>query len=254
MRILHQHVTFDDQFVALGKERLNAGTFVYKFATLAERILSISLVNKFQLYFESFLALILFLPFPVISGLIRRFIYSDAGLLGYYLRSLLFRQNCGFVGVNVLIAPNVRVKYLSEIKLNSFAYLDQGATIMCPATIGRYCHIAFGVFVSGGGSLEVEDFASIGMKSIVLTSTDTAANGFRATGPMVKASERKVVRKKTILRKDSFTGPFALIFPGVTMSEGSVVTGGSVLRRNTKEWTVYHGNPASAISTRQRVV
>ena len=254
MRLFHQNVAFDAQFLSLGKERIKLDTLAFKLASVAERVLRIKSVNRLQLILESVIGLFLFLPIPLFSGLIWRFIYSDTGLMGYYLRSLLFRQNCAFVGVNVLIGANVTVKHLSELKINSFAYLDQGVTIMCPTTIGRHCHIAVKVFVSGGGCLKVEDYASMGMKSIVLTATETAGKGFRVTGPMARAEERNVIRRKTLLRKDAFTGPFVLIFPGITMVEGSVVTRGSVLRRNTRDWTVYHGNPASAISSRQKVV
>ena len=254
MRIIHQNLTFDARFVALVKERFKAGTFLYSLMTFFEGLLKNKFISAIQLISESFIALILFLPVPFLSTFIKSFAIGCKGVFGYYLRSLLFRQKCAFVGANVLISRGVEIRNLAQMEIGNFAYLDQGVTIMCPASIGQHCHIAFGVFVSGGGSLKVEDYASIGMRSIVLTSTDTAGRGFRATGPMVPAAERKVIRKETIFRRDSFTGPLALIFPGVVMAEGSVLSGGSVMRRNAREWTVYHGNPARAISIRKEVL
>tara|TARA_B110000211_G_C14020633_1_gene527500 strand:+ start:884 stop:1324 length:441 start_codon:yes stop_codon:yes gene_type:complete len=145
------------------------------------------------------------------------------------------------------------VSKMSDLRLDDFAYLDRDVIIMCKASVGKRCHLAVGCFVSGGGELVIEDYASLGMKSVVLTSSDSAAKGYRASGPMVPMLDRRVISRKNIFRKDSFTGPLTLIFPGVVMNVGSVLAAGSVLRRTTKEWGVYLGNPAKRVSWRDKI-
>ena len=253
MRILHNKVSFDSEIIELIKEKLNANMLSYKFISLILFFTRIKLLMHFIRLCESIIAFVLYLPVPIISSIIFSFINRLSGPLGYYLRSLYFRQKARYVGSNVLIGQNVYVSNLSQLSLDDFSFLDKDVNIMCKASVGKRCHIAFGCFVSGGGELVVEDYASLGMKSVVLTSSDSPTKGFRGSGPMAPISERRVISRKNIFRKDSFTGPLTLVFPGAEMKEGSVLAGGSVLRRSTKEWGVYNGNPAKRISWRVKL-
>ena len=253
MRLLHHTVSFDGKIIELILERCDETTFVYKLMSLllpATRI--IGLLNFLRII-ESIVALVVYLPVPIISSLIVRYVARLSGPIGYYLRSLYFRQKAHYIGTNVIIGENVVVSHISELSLDDFAYLDRGVNIMCKASVGKRCHLAVGCFISGGGELIVEDYASLGMRSVVLTSTDSPTKGHRGSGPMAPLSERRVVSRKTIFRKDAFTGPLTLVFPGAEMKAGSVLAGGSVLRRSTKEWGVYLGNPAKQVSWRDPV-
>ena len=254
MRLLHHTVSFDGAIIELILERFDEDKVVYKLMSLllpATR--STALLNCLRII-ESIIALILYLPIPIISSLLIRYVNRLSGPLGYYLRSLYFRQKARYIGSNVLIGQNVVVSHISELSLDDFAYLDRDVNIMCKASVGKRCHLAVGCFISGGGELIVEDYASLGMRSVVLTSTDSPAKGHRGSGPMAPISERRVVLGKTIFRKDAFTGPLTLVFPGAIMKAGSVLAGGSVLRRSTKEWGVYLGNPAKQVSWRDSVI
>ena len=254
MRLLHHTVSFDGAIIELFLERFDEDKVFFKLMSLllpATR--STALLNCLRII-ESIIALILYLPIPIISSLLIRYVNRLSGPLGYYLRSLYFRQKARYIGSNVLIGQNVVVSHISELSLDDFAYLDRDVNIMCKASVGKRCHLAVGCFISGGGELIVEDYASLGMRSVVLTSTDSPAKGHRGSGPMAPISERRVVLGKTIFRKDAFTGPLTLVFPGAIMKAGSVLAGGSVLRRSTKEWGVYLGNPAKQVSWRESVI
>ena len=253
MRLLHNTVSFDDKIIELIQERFDETKVTYKFISLILFVSRIRGLICFIRLTESIIALILYLPIPIISSLILRFINRLSGPLGYYLRSLYFRQKAHYIGSNVLIGQNVLVSNLSKLSLDDLSYLDRDVSIMCKASVGKRCHIAFGCFISGGGELILEDYASLGMRSVVLTSSDSPVKGYRGSGPMAPISERRVISGKTIFRKDTFTGPLTLVFPGAEMKAGSVLTGGSVLRRNTKEWGVYLGNPARRISWRDKI-
>ena len=254
MRLIHQNCSYDADFISLLRERVHESSYKNKILKFLERALRNSMILLMMLIAESLLALMVFVPLPIYRSFVIRWVQGHDGAIGYYLRSLLFRQKARYVGRNVLIGVNVKIGCFPELNIGDFAYLDRGVAIMCPATLGAHCHLATEVFVSGGGSLELEDYASIGMRSIVLTSTDSPRKGFRASGPMVPIAQRLVVKGETVLRRDAFTGPFTLLFPGAVMKEGSVLSGGSVLRRGTKAWGVYHGNPAVMISKRDPII
>ena len=52
------------------------------------------------------------------------------------------------------------------------------------------------------------------------------------------------------IQKDVFIGAKAIILPGLTISEGSVIGAGSVLTKDTEPWGIYAGNPAKYIKRR----
>lgn len=253
MRLVHQTVSFDHGIIQLLLERVNSSGVAYRVLSLLGFLIQVRLIQNLVRLIESILGLLIFFPVPVISSIIVRYIKRLPGALGYYLRALYFRQRAKFVGRNVLVGENVTVKDFRSLSLGDFAYLDRDVIIMSKATIGKGCHIAVGCFVSGGGELVVEDFASLGMRSVILTASDSPTRGYRGSGPTVPLVERNVVTAKTVFKRDAFTGPLTLVFPGAVMNEGSVLSAGSVLRRTTKEWGVYLGNPAKRVSWRRPV-
>ncbi len=62
----------------------------------------------------------------------------------------------------------------------------------------------------------------------------------------------------TYIKKPIRTEPYtwicarAIVLPGVTCGEGSVLGAGSVTSRNMDAWTVYAGNPAKSVKTRTK--
>jgi len=64
----------------------------------------------------------------------------------------------------------------------------------------------------------------------------------------------------TYIKKPIRTEPYtwicarAIVLPGVTCGEGSVLGAGSVTSRNMEPWTVYAGNPAKALKARSKSI
>jgi putative colanic acid biosynthesis acetyltransferase WcaF len=62
----------------------------------------------------------------------------------------------------------------------------------------------------------------------------------------------------TYLKRPITTGPYtwicarSIVLPGVRCGEGSVLGAGAVATRDLEPWTVYGGNPARAVKSRDR--
>jgi galactoside O-acetyltransferase len=63
---------------------------------------------------------------------------------------------------------------------------------------------------------------------------------------------RKILRARVELGRHVIVGANSIIFPGVTMGEGSSVGSCSMVTKSTDPWTVYFGVPAKKIKPRKR--
>lgn len=66
--------------------------------------------------------------------------------------------------------------------------------------------------------------------------------------PEYKAETKKAVR----IGRHCIVGTNSLIFPGVSLAEGTSVGAMSVVTESTEAWSIYAGNHAKKIKTRKR--
>lgn len=72
------------------------------------------------------------------------------------------KEDLKFCGKNVIIGKTVRIRKPSEVSIGDNTIIDDFTYISCGLTIGKNCHIASNVSISGGdGYLEIGDFSTI---------------------------------------------------------------------------------------------
>jgi len=120
-------------------------------------------------------------------------------------------------------------------------------------TLGRRVHIAENAVVFGGGEFKMEDYSCLGYSSIVMTATDTPLNGFKASGPMIPSGLRNVVLAEVVVKMDAFVGPICVIYPGIEIGNGAVVTAAASSQKASGEWAIVSGKPARIKAEREHV-
>lgn len=83
----------------------------------------------------------------------------------------------------------------------------------------------------------------------IYTSSDDYS-GRAMIGPMVPADLRKCKTAAIELGPHTAIGGGAMIMPGCHVREGTVVGALSLLTHPTQPWSIYHGNPAKRIRSR----
>lgn len=206
---------------------------------------------------EWFFSFILNLPIPIYNSIVYFWITNSRGLPhmgGNYLRALYYRRKLGSMAPNVMIDQNVFFANPKTVELDSFSFLDKGVIVMSQKTkIGRRVHIAPGVFISGGGNFEAEDYSCVAVHSNIITSTEVLKDGARCSGPMVRPEQRNLLRGSVIIRKDAFVGANVTILPNVVIGEGSVAGAGTVISKSTEPWEIYVGERVKIIGKRDKV-
>jgi acetyltransferase-like isoleucine patch superfamily enzyme len=158
------------------------------------------------------------------------------------------------VGENVHVSRNVEIRRPNSVSIGSNVAIDSGFYLTTAAELGSYIHIGPYVTCIGGADalLRMENFTTIASGSRLIVKGDQHL-GHGLVGPPglipQEFSDLKIGGQIT-MEKFSSVGTNAVIFPGVTISEGSVIGAGSIVTKDTEPWTIYLGGPARAIKKR----
>ena len=123
--------------------------------------------------------------------------------------------------------------------------VDETTTLFIPfhTNFGQFINIGRNVFINHGcsfldlGGITIEDDVLIGPNVQLITENHP-----------IKPSERKALDLKAILiKKNAWIGAGAIILPGVTVGENSVVAAGAVVTKDVPANTVVAGVPAKII-------
>ena len=158
------------------------------------------------------------------------------------------------VGDDVFISANVEIRRPSLISMGGHISIDSGFYITTKAEMGSYIHIGPFVAVIGGirGVLKLEGFNNIVAGTKIICVSDTFSGNALVTTPGIPEKFVEVISGPVIFKQFSASGANAIIMPGVTLGEGSVVGAGSLVTKDTEPWTIYIGVPARPIKIRPR--
>lgn len=125
--------------------------------------------------------------------------------------------------------------------------VDETTTVFTPfrTNFGRFITIGKNVFINHGcsfldlGGITIEDDVLIGPNVQLITENHS-----------IHPAERNNLELKSILiRKNVWIGAGAIILPGVTVGENSVVAAGAVVTKDVPANTVVAGVPAKTVKT-----
>src|SRR3989344_1134725 len=110
------------------------------------------------------------------------------------------------------------------------------------------------VFISASVEIRRPQLVSLGsnvdIDSGFYLTTQAELGDYIHIGPYVAV----IGGKPGLLKMGNFTnvGAGAIILPGVTLRDGSVVGAGAVVTKDTEPWTIYAGSPARPVKKRPK--
>lgn len=133
----------------------------------------------------------------------------------YGLKRLLLRCYGASIGKNVVVKPCVNIKYPWHLSVGDYSWIGEGVWIdnLADVTIGSHVCLSQGAMLLCGNHDYTKNSFDLKIGSIVL-------------------------------QDGAWVGAKAVVCPGVTMGEESVLAVNSVLTKNTSPRTVWQGNPA----------
>lgn len=157
-------------------------------------------------------------------------------------------------GEDVFISARAELRRPHLISVGSHVAIDSGVYITTEAIIGDYVHLSPYITAIGGAKSKwiVEDFVTVAAGSRIIAGSDKfMGEGF--TSVTVPEAYRDEVEFSTIrLSRFSGIGTNAVIMPGVTVGEGSVIGACALVTHDTEPWTIYVGIPARPVKIRKK--
>lgn len=159
------------------------------------------------------------------------------------------------VGDDVFISAHVEIKRPQLVSVGKHVAIDSGFYITTAAELGDYIHIGPGVIVIGGARsrLKLGNFVNLTIGSKFICASDSFSGHGLVSAPGIPDEFLNEVKIGTITVEDfASVCAGAIVLPGVTIAEGSVIGANSLVTENTKPWTIYAGNPAKPIGIRPK--
>ena len=152
------------------------------------------------------------------------------------------------LGHDVMIHERVTLVGIENISIGSHVRIDPDVILLAtgPLTIGCYTHIAVGVFIAAKAGFEMKNFANISHGARIYTINDDHSGGY-LMGPTIPAELRGLKSAAVSMQEYADVGAGAVVLPGVTLAEGSVLGALSMIAKSTEPWTIYGGVPAKPI-------
>ena len=159
------------------------------------------------------------------------------------------------LGHDVMMHERVTLVGIENISIGSHVRIDPDVILLAtgPLTIGCYTHIATGVFIAARAGFEMKNFANIAHGARIYTINDDYS-GEHLMGPTIPAELLNLQFGAVLMQEHATVGAGAIVLPGVTMGEGSLLGALSLIGRSTGPWTMYGGVPAKPLKERRRDV
>jgi galactoside O-acetyltransferase len=157
------------------------------------------------------------------------------------------------VGHDVMIHERVTFVGIENISIGSHVRIDPEVVLLAtgPLTIGCYTHIAAGVFIAAKAGFEMKNFVNLAHGARIYTINDDYS-GAHLMGSTIPEELLSLDSRPVSMEEYASVGAGAIVLPGVTLAEGSVLGALSLIGRSTEPWTMYGGVPARAIKARRR--
>ena len=174
--------------------------------------------------------------------------------MGFLKPSQLEQMGFASLGQNVLISEKASIYGASRIHIGDHVRIDDFCILSAGAggiRLGSFIHIACFCSLIGQEKIEMEDYSGLSSRVAVYSSSDDYT-GNAMTNPMVPVEFTKVDHRPVHIGRHCIVGAGAVILPGVTLGEGSVVGALALIIKSCEAFGIYSGVPGKFIRSRDR--
>lgn len=156
------------------------------------------------------------------------FVAIVPGSLGGWLRVMAMRRFLKRLGKHTVIQAGLRITNPEKV------------------SVGSHCNFAQGVFITGGGGVEIGDWVGFGPEVKVWSVNHRFEDADQPW--LLQGWDRKPVR----IEDDVWLGASVFVMPGVTIGKGAIVSACAVVTKSIPAYAIVAGNPSRVVGWRKR--
>lgn len=162
-------------------------------------------------------------------------------------------QEIGFksIGRQCKISRFARFYGVNNISIGNNVRIDDFCILSGRITIGSHIHISAYVALYGAKGIVLDDYSGVSPKSVIYSAMDDFSGEF-LIGPIHPESATNVLGGIVHICRYVQIGTNTVIFPNLTIGEGSVVGACSLVTKSLDEWGVYVGVPVHRCKERSK--
>lgn len=145
-------------------------------------------------------------------------------------------------GSHVLISRCCNIYSPEKISIGDNVRIDDFCILSGCIEIGSNIHISAFVAIYGKYGVVLEDYTGISPRSTIYSAMDDFGGDY-LIGPIHDDTFTHITGGVVRLCKYSQIGANVVVFPNVTINEGSVVGACSLVKSSLNSWGIYWGNP-----------
>ena len=154
-------------------------------------------------------------------------------------------------GKNVLISKKCSIYAPEKISVGDNVRIDDFCILSSNVTLGCNVHISAYSALYGAEGIEFKDNSGCSARTTIYSAMDDFSGEY-LIGPMHPEGTTHVTGGKVTIGPYVQLGAHCLVFPNVTIHEGSVVGALSLVTKDIPEWSVYVGIPAKKLRDRRK--
>ena len=148
-------------------------------------------------------------------------VFKSSFFTSYSIKRRVLKIFGAKIGKNVIIKPNVNIKYPWKLQLGNHVWIGEGAWIdnLDSVIIGDHCCVSQGALLICGN----HDYTKITFDLVV---------------------------KPIVLEDGVWIGAKSVVCPGVVVGTHAILTAGSTISKDMQAYSIYRGNPAEKVKSR----
>jgi acetyltransferase-like isoleucine patch superfamily enzyme len=157
-------------------------------------------------------------------------------------------------GLDVVVSEHVDIRRPELLVLGNHVAIDSFFVCTTQLVVKDYVHLGPFISIIGGKDAycEIGNFSGMAAGCRIVCASDEY-QGEGIVNPFIPAQYRDNVICEQVVLEDFVTlGTNVIVLPGVRIAQGTVVSAGSIVTKNTQPWCVYAGTPARPIKERSK--
>lgn len=154
-------------------------------------------------------------------------------------------------GKNALISKKCSIYAPEKVSVGDNVRIDDFCILSGNVTLGSNVHISAYSALYGANGIEFKDNSGCSARTTIYSAMDDFSGDY-LIGPMHPEGTTHVTGGKVTIGKFVQLGAHCLVFPQVTIHDGSVVGALSLVTKDIPEWSIYVGIPAKKLRDRSK--